>query len=145
MVSRAEALYQGPLAPCKRTQHCWPTLTPNIVGCCMLRPLTQHCWPTLTPNIGLPTLLGVACCVRLHTVCWGRVVPLGEHYISLPVIYSVVLPIVFCAKSIVIFVCSIVLLANPGGRSVRYDKTRLLGLETGQIFEPTTSNICFVP
>ena len=24
------------LAPCKRTQHCWPT-TPNIVGCYMLR------------------------------------------------------------------------------------------------------------
>ena len=24
------------LAPCKRTQHCWPT-TPNIVECYMLR------------------------------------------------------------------------------------------------------------
>ena len=25
------------LAPCKRTQRCWPT-TPNVVGCYMLRP-----------------------------------------------------------------------------------------------------------
>ena len=27
-------------APCKRTQHCWPT-TPNIVGCYMLRPFAH--------------------------------------------------------------------------------------------------------
>ena len=33
-------------APCKRTQHCWPT-TPNIVGCYMLRPFAHPvacCW-----------------------------------------------------------------------------------------------------
>ena len=28
------------IAPCKRTQHCWPT-TPNIVGCYMLRPFAH--------------------------------------------------------------------------------------------------------
>ena len=39
-------------------------------------------------------------------------------------LYSVVLPTVFCAKSIVIFVRSIVLLANPEARSMRYDTTR---------------------
>ena len=27
-------------APCKRTQHCWPT-TSNIVGCYMLRPFAH--------------------------------------------------------------------------------------------------------
>ena len=66
-------------APCKRTQHCWPT-TPNIVGCYMLRPFahlvaccwelfhplahhcqhgrnnSQHCWPN---NVG-------TCCVRVQ-------------------------------------------------------------------------------
>ena len=66
-------------APCKRTQHCWPT-TPNIVGCYMLRPFahlvaccwellhpfahhcqhgrnnSQHCWPN---NVG-------SCCVRVQ-------------------------------------------------------------------------------
>ena len=32
-------------APCKRTQHCWPT-TPNFVGCYMLRPFAHPvaCW-----------------------------------------------------------------------------------------------------
>ena len=39
-------------------------------------------------------------------------------------LYSVVLPIVFCAKSIVIFVRFIDLLANPEARSLRrYDTT----------------------
>ena len=36
-------------APCKRTQHCWPT-TPNIVGCYMLLPfahLVACCWMLL--------------------------------------------------------------------------------------------------
>ena len=36
-------------APCKRTQHCWPT-TPNLVGCYMLRPfahLVACCWMLL--------------------------------------------------------------------------------------------------
>ena len=36
-------------APCKRTQHCWPT-TPNIVGCYMLRPFAHPvacCWMLL--------------------------------------------------------------------------------------------------
>ena len=38
-------------APCKRTQHCWPT-TPNIVGCYMLRPfahLVACFWELLHP------------------------------------------------------------------------------------------------
>ena len=38
-------------------------------------------------------------------------------------LYGVVLPIVFCVKSIVIFVCSIVLLASPEAHSMRYDTT----------------------
>ena len=36
-------------APCKRTQHCWPT-NPNIVGCYMLRPFVHPvacCWMLL--------------------------------------------------------------------------------------------------
>ena len=37
--------------------------------------------------------------------------------------YSVVLPIIFCAKSIVIFVRSIVLFSNPEARSIMYDMT----------------------
>ena len=40
-------------APCKRTQHCWPT-TPNIVGCYMLRPFVH---PVASYNI--------ACCWEL--------------------------------------------------------------------------------
>ena len=37
-------------APCKRTQHCWPT-TPNIVRCYMLRPFAHPvacCWMLLS-------------------------------------------------------------------------------------------------
>ena len=39
----------GAKAPCKRTQHCWPT-TPNIVGCYTLRPFAHsvaYCWMLL--------------------------------------------------------------------------------------------------
>ena len=39
-------------------------------------------------------------------------------------LYSVVLPIVFCAKSIVIFARSFVLFANPESRLVMYDTTQ---------------------
>ena len=39
-------------------------------------------------------------------------------------LYGVVLPIVFCGKSIVTLVRSIVLLANPEARSMRYDTTQ---------------------
>ena len=42
-------------APCKRTQHCWPT-TPNVVGCYMLR-LFAH---------------PVACCCVLLPKVWNR-------------------------------------------------------------------------
>ena len=38
-----------PKAPCKRTQHCWPT-TPNNVGCYLLRPFAHPvacCWMLL--------------------------------------------------------------------------------------------------
>ena len=41
--------------------------------------------------------------------------------------YSVVLPIVFCAKACVIFVCSVVLLANREVCSMSYDTTPLQG------------------
>ena len=46
-------------APCKRTQHCWPT-TPNIVGCYMLVHVVAFCcakfktgkiFQPTTPNI----------------------------------------------------------------------------------------------
>ena len=75
------------LAPCKRTQHCWPT-TPNIVGCYMLRPfahpvacccvllgvVAQSLKPirllaTCKRTQQLPTLLANnvgSCCVCLH-------------------------------------------------------------------------------
>ena len=39
--------------------------------------------------------------------------------------HSVVLPIVFCGKSTSLFVCSILLLANPEARSTRYNTTHL--------------------
>ena len=58
-------------APCKRTQHCWPT-TPNIVGCYMLRPfahprcmllgvVASACTPLPTRTQQLPTLLAQQC------------------------------------------------------------------------------------
>ena len=74
-------------APCKRTQHCWPT-TPNIIGCYMLRPfahLVSCCWmllrvvvQSLKPiklfSLQLPTYLlfcdrrtvAQQCWIRLH-------------------------------------------------------------------------------
>ena len=57
MVLTSKSVDESPTAPCKRTQHCWPT-TPNIVGCYMLRPIAHPvacCWMLLrvvaTPNI----------------------------------------------------------------------------------------------
>ena len=47
----ANLLYK---APCKRTQHCWPT-TPNIVGCYILRPFAHP----------------VACCCVLLRKVWN--------------------------------------------------------------------------
>ena len=44
-------------------------------------------------------------------------------------LYSVVLSIFFCAKSIVIFVRSIVLLANLEARKMRYHRTQNLNLK----------------
>ena len=41
-------------APCKRTQHCWPT-TPNIVECYMLRPFAH------------PVAVVACCCAKLET------------------------------------------------------------------------------
>ena len=66
-------------APCKRTQHCWPT-TPNIVGCYMLRPFAHPVacccakFQTLCNNIQQHATGGQTdaicniqqCCVRLH-------------------------------------------------------------------------------
>ena len=46
-------------APCKRTQHCWPT-TPNTVGCCMLHVACCVRMRTLLHVVG-------SCCIRLHT------------------------------------------------------------------------------
>ena len=62
-------------APCKRTQHCWPT-TPNIVGCYMLlRVVAQSLKPVKLFSQQLPTFLlfrdrrSVAqqCWIRLHS------------------------------------------------------------------------------
>ena len=47
-------------------------------------------------------------------------------------LYCVVLSIVFCDKSI-IFVRSIVLLANPEARSMRYDKTVLFPTDISKL------------
>ena len=47
-------------------------------------------------------------------------------------LYSGVLPMVFCAISIVTFVRAIVLLANPEARSMRYDTTRCFGRDRAQ-------------
>ena len=48
-------------APCKRTQYCWP-ITPNIVGCYMLRPFAHPvpCYWMLLCVVG-------SCRIRLHT------------------------------------------------------------------------------
>ena len=62
-------------APCKRTQHCWPT-TPNIVGCYMLvHVVAQSLKPVRFFSQQLPTFLlfrdrrSVAqqCWIRLHS------------------------------------------------------------------------------
>ena len=61
-------------------------------------------------------------------------------------LYSVALPIVFCAKSIVIFVRCIVLLVNPEASSVRYDKTPLIGgLFFGEFFQKGFKGFKFQP
>ena len=61
-----------------------------------------------------------------RSICWvGSYLLLNTIFYRL---YSVVLPIVFCAKSIVIFVRSIVLLANPEVPSMRYDTTQFVGI-----------------
>ena len=48
LIYRAWAILSAK-APCKRTQHCWPT-TPSTVGCYMLRPFAHPvvcCWMLL--------------------------------------------------------------------------------------------------
>ena len=62
--------------------------------------------------VGLRPLIGVGSYLLLNTII---------HWL-----YSVVLPIVFSAKYILIFVRSTVLLANPEAHLIRYDKTHLL-------------------
>ena len=91
-------------APCKRTQHCWPT-TPNIAGCYMLRPFAHPvacCWmllgvvaPSLKPvklfSQQLPKFLlfrdrrSVAqqCWIR----CWGHARSLRMDYKDLWVVF----------------------------------------------------------
>ena len=52
-------MFCGTYAPCKRTQHGWPT-TPNLVGCYMLRPFAHPvacCWMLLLFSQQLPTFL----------------------------------------------------------------------------------------
>ena len=55
------------IAPCKRTQHWWPT-TPNIVGCYMLRPFAHP----------------VACCWRLWRVVAQSLKPVKLFSQQLP-------------------------------------------------------------
>ena len=73
-------------APCKRTQHCWPT-TPNILGCYMLLDVVACCcakfetgqtFQPTTPNISLvlwspkrsATMLDPF--AQLFQHCWGH-------------------------------------------------------------------------
>ena len=72
-------------APCKRTQHCWPT-TLNIAGCYMLRPFAHPvacCWmllgvvaPSLKPvklfSQQLPTFLLFRDRRSVAQQCWIR-------------------------------------------------------------------------
>ena len=96
-------------APCKRTEHCWPT-TPNIVGCYMLRPFvrpvgcccakfeTGQTFQSTTPNISFvpwspkrsATMLDPF--AQLFQHCWG-------HARSLRMVYkdmSYILPTMHC-------------------------------------------------
>ena len=48
-IGNVEPTFSISKAPCKQTQHCWPT-TPNIVRCYMLRPFAHPvacCWELL--------------------------------------------------------------------------------------------------
>ena len=74
-------------APCKRTQHCWPT-TSNIVGCYMLRPFAHTvacCCVLLGPRTlithGLQRLMGCILpmmhCRSQH--CWELLHPFAHH------------------------------------------------------------------
>ena len=72
-------------APCKQTQHCWPT-TPSIVGCYMLRPFAhpvECCWmllrvvaqrlkPVKLFSQQLPTFLLFCDRRSLAQQCWIR-------------------------------------------------------------------------
>ena len=60
-----------PKAPCKRTQHCWPT-TPNIVRCYMLRPFAH------------PVAHPVACCWMLLRVVVQSLKPVKLFSQQLP-------------------------------------------------------------
>ena len=94
-------------APCKRTQHCWPT-TPNIVRCYMLRPFAHPvacCWmllsvvaqslkpvklfsqqlPTLPTMLGPRTLIThglqrlMGCILPRYQHCWELLHPFAHH------------------------------------------------------------------
>ena len=56
---RLTTWFSKPKAPCKPTQHCWPT-TPNIVGCYTLRPFAHP------PHCILFRVVG-SCCTKSET------------------------------------------------------------------------------
>ena len=74
------------------------------------------CWWTKTRDLSLASFVRPPEVVRFSIV-------IGVSRDWLKSSYSVVHPIVFCAKFIVIFVCSIVLLVDLEANSMRYDTT----------------------
>ena len=95
-------------APCNRTQYCWPwPITPNIVGCYMLRPFAH-------PVACFWVLLRVvrSCRIRLHTTAnkdattpniallaqkwWELLRPLARN------LWTTFLPPAFCDVSLIL-------------------------------------------
>ena len=77
-------------APCKRTQHCWPT-TPNIVRCYMLRPFAHPvacCWMLLSvvAQSLKPVKLFSQQLPTLPTISWGHARSLRMVYKDLWVV-----------------------------------------------------------
>ena len=103
-------------APCKRTQHCWPT-TPNIVGCYLLRPFAHPvacCWmllrvvahslkPVKLFSQQLPTFLLFRDRRSVEQQCWMRlhnssniVGAAHAHYACFTKTYGFILPTINC-------------------------------------------------
>ena len=73
-------------APCKQTQHCWPT-TPNIVGCHMLRPFAHHCQQGRNNSQNCWSNIAGNCCILLNTTANKDAT---THYIVGPTLLGIV-------------------------------------------------------